>query len=108
MALAFQLLKMRLFGGELLVQAPDRTELGVDAIDLACVRAAEIAVVDEQAAGARRILLIEKKLQGLNGTDEIGGAQLAREVLAGARQIRLMAVLLLCEHGTPRGALRVL
>src|SRR5580704_15650528 len=99
---------MRLFGCKLLVQASDRSELGIDAINLARVRAAEIAVIDEQPAGARRILLIEKELQGLDGADEIGGAQLACSVLAGAGQIRLVAMLLLCERGTPRRALRVL
>jgi hypothetical protein len=41
----------------LLIQTFDRAQLGVDAIDLPGVRAAKIAVVDEQAAGARRVLL---------------------------------------------------
>ena len=77
-------------------------------ISRACARA-EIAVVDEQAAGARRILLIEQQLQGLLGTDEIGGTQLARQAPARAlARARLVAMLILREHGAPCGALRML
>src|ERR1700730_14249947 len=108
MAFAFELLQLCLFGGERLIQATDLAELGAHAGDLLGARAAEVAVGDEEAAGARRVLLIEEKPQRLLAADEVSGAQLAGETLAGACQIGRMAVLVLRKRGTPCHALRVL
>ena len=62
MPLAFELRKLRLFGIKRRVQARNLSELGRHALDLLGTRVAEIAVVDEHAAGVRWVLLIEQQL----------------------------------------------
>ena len=90
----------------LLVEVSDGLHVVLDVMDLIRTRTAEVAVVDEHAAGALRILLIQKELQRLLLPDEVGGAQLSRQCTAVLRQIGFPRLLLRGKRGALGGAFR--
>ena len=67
-----------------------RSTCSADARDLVGPRATEIAVVGEHAACPGGIFLVEKQLERLFGSDQIGGAHLSGERLPFAGQSLLL------------------
>src|SRR5205823_12608254 len=106
--LPLELGELLILGIELPLELGNALDVLLDEPDLRGARAAEVAVVGEDAAGERGVLLVEEELQRLLPADGVGGAQLPGERCALLAHLALALMLLGGELRAPCGALGAL
>jgi len=91
--LPLELGELLILGIELPLELGNALDVLLDQPDLRGARAAEVAVVGEDAAGERGVLLVEEQLQRLLPADGVGGAQLPGLVDALRQQLDIDVVI---------------